>query len=171
MTPVMHLTGTGAISPFSFFWALGQFPIVTAGDVQVHANQQQQIQLSESLAVQRKCGRLEWILTRFCISMRTAASSRTRGMQMGYITLCVRAGDVTSNYPPWQPDTEHLGKPWGGQRQQTRVAQGSVFTEAGPKERNHLVGVGMWLGPKLSHVSECDTGRKKQTPTKLKENI
>lgn len=50
MTPVMDLTGTGAISPFSFFWALGQFPIVTAGDVQVHANQQQEIQLRTALA-------------------------------------------------------------------------------------------------------------------------
>lgn len=50
MTPVMHLTGTEAISPFSFFWALGQFPIVPAGDVQVHANQQQQIQLRTALA-------------------------------------------------------------------------------------------------------------------------
>lgn len=46
----MHLTGTGAISPFSFFWALGQFPIATAGDVQVHANQQQQIQCTTAAA-------------------------------------------------------------------------------------------------------------------------
>lgn len=49
MIPVLHLTGTGAVSPFSFFWALGQFPIVTA-DVQVHANQQQQIQLRTAAA-------------------------------------------------------------------------------------------------------------------------
>lgn len=47
----MNLTGSGAIFPFSFFRALGQFPIVTAGDVQTHAKQQQQIQLRTALAV------------------------------------------------------------------------------------------------------------------------
>ena len=46
----MRLTGTGAISPFSFFRALGQFPIVTAGDAQIHVKQQQQIQLTTALA-------------------------------------------------------------------------------------------------------------------------
>lgn len=46
----MHLTGPGAISPFPFFRALGQFPIVTAGGAQIHLKQQQQIQPRTALA-------------------------------------------------------------------------------------------------------------------------
>lgn len=56
----MHLTETGAICPFSFFWALGQLPIATAGDVQTHAKQQQQIQLRTALpACNAEVGSLE----------------------------------------------------------------------------------------------------------------
>lgn len=63
--------------------------------------------------------------------MRIPASSRTKGMQMGYITLCVRAGDATSKGLPWQPGTWE--SPEEGKDCKMRVAQGSLFGEAAPK--------------------------------------
>lgn len=117
----------------------------------------------------RKCGRLELILTSAAYPWEHQLPPGQR--ECRWVTLlCV--SEQVMLLPSASPGSLTLGKALRRAKTAKEGSSGLSLWWSCPKGKQTIWWVlGIWLGPKLSHVFECDTGRNKWTPTRFKENI